>query len=220
MQKILLINPDVFSWWGLWFLLGEPPPVLIPPRQKRGGEIKPSKNCAKKRCVGNTHSHLGTRLNSDVTSATSPLAIEGVKDGYGKANLACRSVKLEGENGGKEKGAAPAEHTTAPMHSDCLTVDACCECGPMLTCKTTLCECRKDICVCVIFWCLERCVNRAPQTRWEETLIKVATEGKGTGKRKRRWGKRRRKIRHNIQREQELDKRRRWKASTSRPGAQ
>ena len=37
--------------------------------------------------------------------------------------------------------------------------------------------------------CLERCVNRAPQTRREETLIKGVTEGKGTGKRKRRRGK-------------------------------
>ena len=32
--------------------------------------------------------------------------------------------------------------------------------------------------------CLERCVTRAPQNRWEETRSKGVTEGKGTGKRK------------------------------------
>ena len=75
---------------------GNIPPVLIPPRQRGGGETQLKKNCEKKPCVGNTHEHLGTRLNSDMTSATTPLAIEGVKDRYGKVNLACRSVKLEG----------------------------------------------------------------------------------------------------------------------------
>ena len=78
-----------------------PPPVLIPPRQREGGEIQPSKHCAKNRCVGKTCGHLGTRLNSDMTSATSPLAIEGVKDGDGQANLASCFVKLKWENGGK-----------------------------------------------------------------------------------------------------------------------
>ena len=87
--------------------------------------MKHSKNCVKKRRIGNTHDHHGTRLNSDVTSATSPLVIEGVKDGDGKVNLVCRSFKLEGGNGGKEKGTAPAEHTMAPFHSTCLAVDAC-----------------------------------------------------------------------------------------------
>ena len=59
------------------------------------------------RRVGNTHGHLSTCLNSDMTSATSPIVIEVVKEGYGQANLACRLVKLEGGNGGKEKGTAP-----------------------------------------------------------------------------------------------------------------
>ena len=94
--------------------------------------------------------HLGTRLNSDVTSATSPLVIEGVKDGYGQANLACHSVNLEGGNKGKEKEMAPAEHTTAPAHLACLAVDTCCECRPTSTCKTAQWECRKAACVCVL----------------------------------------------------------------------
>ena len=63
-------------------------------------------------------------MNSDMTSATSPLVIEGDKDGYGEANKACRSVKLKNENGGKEKGMAPAEHTMAPVHLACLAIDA------------------------------------------------------------------------------------------------
>ena len=99
----------------------------------------PPPNCAKKRRVGNTYDHLGTRLSSDVTSATTPLAIEGVKDVDGKVNLAFRLVKIEGENRGKEKGTAPADHTTAPAHSACLAVDACCEYRPTLTCKTARC---------------------------------------------------------------------------------
>ena len=65
-----------------------PPPVLIPPRQREGGEIQPSKHCAKKRCA-------------DVTSVISPLEIEGVKDGDGQANLASCFLKLKWENGGK-----------------------------------------------------------------------------------------------------------------------
>ena len=66
-----------------------PPPFFIPPRQRGGKETKPTKNC-----FGNTHEHLGTRLNSYVTSATTSLAIEGVKDGDGKVNLACCSVNI------------------------------------------------------------------------------------------------------------------------------
>ena len=169
---------------------GTPPPQFSPPQDKGGGgEIQPSKNCAKKRRVGNTHDHLGKRLNSDVTSETSPLAIEGDKEGDGKVNLACRLVKLEGENGGREKGTALAEHTTAPVHSACLAVDACCKCGTTLTCKTARCECRKAAHVCVSCRCLERCVNHTSQNRQEETRNKGVTEGKGTGKPNRRQGK-------------------------------
>ena len=94
---------------------GTPPPFIIPPKQRGGGEIQPSKNCAKKRRVGNTHDHLGTRMNSDVTSATSPLEIEGVKDRYGKVNLACRSVNLKGgkQKEGEGGGAGGTHHGTS-----------------------------------------------------------------------------------------------------------
>ena len=163
---------------------GGPPPILIPPRQRGGGEIKISNHCAKKRRVGNTYGHLGTRLISDLTSTTSPIAIEVVKDGDCQANLARRTVKIEGGNGGKEKGTAPAEHTTAPVYSACLAVDSCCECGPTLMCKTSQCECRKSAPVCVTCRCLGRCPNRAPQTRRDGTTYKGNAEGE-TGK----WGK-------------------------------
>ena len=142
-----------------------PPPVLTPPRQRGGGrETQPKENYAKKRRVGNSHEHLGTRLNSDVTSATTPLAIKGVKDGDVKVNLACRLIKIKGENGGKDKETAPADHTTAPAHSACHAVDACCQCRPTSTCKTARCECPKAACACVSCRCLEWCVNSAPQT--------------------------------------------------------
>ena len=144
-----------------------------------------------KRRVRNTYGHLSTRLNSDVTSETSPLAIEGVKDGVGQANLASRLVKIKGENGRKEKGTEPAEHTMAPAHSDCLAANACCECGTTSSCKTARCECRNATHVCVTCWCLGRCSNRAPQNRLERTLLKGNTEGetvKWEGKRKRRRG--------------------------------
>ena len=141
-----------------------PPPSSHPPKTKEGRRNTIFEKLREKRRVGKTHGHLGTRLNSDVMSATSPLAIEGVKDGDGKANPACCSVKLEGENGGKEKWTAPVEHTTAPVHSACLSVDACCECGPTLKCKTARCECCKAARICVTYRCLERCVNRATQT--------------------------------------------------------
>ena len=81
-----------------------PPPVLTPPRQRGEGEIQISKNCAKKRRVGNTYGHLGTRLISDVASATYPLAIEGVKDGDGQANMERRTVKIEGKTEGRRRG--------------------------------------------------------------------------------------------------------------------
>ena len=80
------------------------PPILIPPRQRGGGKIQNSKICAKKRRVGNTYGHLGTRLILDVTSATTPLAIDGVKDGDGQANLACRTVKMKGKTEGWRRG--------------------------------------------------------------------------------------------------------------------
>ena len=101
-------------------------------------------------------------------------------------------MKLEGENGGKEKGTAPAENTTATVHLDCLAVDACCECGPTSTCKTARCKCRKAARVCMTCRCLGQCSNRAPQTRRDGTTLKGKAEGKtgkGEGKRKQRRGR-------------------------------
>ena len=89
-----------------------PPPVLIPPKQRGEGETQPKTIRAKKRRVRNMHEHLGTRLNVDVTSLTTPLAIEGVKDGGEKVNLACCSFNIQGVNGGKEKGTTSSDHTT------------------------------------------------------------------------------------------------------------
>ena len=83
-----------------------------------------------------------------MTSVTSSLAIEGFKDGYGQDKPAGRSINIEGGNGGKEKGAAPADHTTAPEYSACPVVDACCKCRTTSTCKNAQCECRKAARVC------------------------------------------------------------------------
>ena len=94
-------------------------------------------------------------------------------------NVAYCLVKIGGGNGGKEKGKELADYTTAPAHSACLAVNACCECGPTSTCKTARCECCKAAHICVSLWCLEQCANRAPQTRREETQIKGDTDGKG-----------------------------------------
>ena len=143
---------------------GPPPPSSHPLKTKGWRRNTTFEKLREKRRAGNTHDHLGTGLNSDVKSATSPLVIEGVKDIDGKVNLVFCLVKLEGGNGGKETGTALAEHTTAPAHSACIAVDACCECRPTSTCNTARCECRKVARVCVSCRCLERCVNRAPQT--------------------------------------------------------
>ena len=200
---------------------GNPPPQFSPPPKTKGGRRDTTcKKLREKRRVGNTHDHLGTRLNSDVTSSTSPLAIEGIKDGDGKVNLACRFVKTEGENGGKEKGTAPVEHTTAPAHSACLAVDACCECGPTSTCKTARCEFRKAAHVCVSCRCLERCVNHAPQTQ-QKTCGAMGT------RRERRRGNasggeenQRRDIRRIKHCERDWGERRRRLARARRTGTQ
>ena len=70
---------------------GEKNPLSYNLPKKKGGRRNTTfKKLREKRRVGNMHDHLGTRLNTDMTSATSPLAIEGVKNGDGKVNLACR----------------------------------------------------------------------------------------------------------------------------------
>ena len=142
---------------------GNPSPISHPPKTEGGG-TQPNKNCAKNRRVGNSHEHLGTRLKSDVTSATTHLAIEEVKDGDRKTNPACHSIKIEGGNGGKEKGTAPEANTTATAHSACQSVNACCKYGPTSTCKTARCGSCKDARVCVSCQCLGWCVNSVPQT--------------------------------------------------------
>ena len=132
-----------------------------------------------------------------MTSATSSLAIQRVKDQYGQGNLASRTVKIKRGNGGKEKGTASAEHTTAPAHSACLAINACCECVPMLTCKNARCECRKAARACVTCRCLGQCSNRAPQTRWDGKTLKENAESK-TGKREGKCKQRRVKLKENA----------------------
>ena len=61
---------------------GVPPHFSSPQNKGGGGEKHNLTKIARKR--------------AEVTSATTPLAIEGVKDGYSKANLVCRSIKIEG----------------------------------------------------------------------------------------------------------------------------
>ena len=62
----------------------DPPPSYHPPKTKGGGENKSVKSLCKKRHVRNLHGHIRTHLETDVMSATSSLAIEGVKDGDGE----------------------------------------------------------------------------------------------------------------------------------------
>ena len=74
-----------------------PPPSSHPPHEKGGGgEYKPIENCAKKRRIGNLHGHLRTRIVIEVTSATSSLEIEGVKDRDGQIGPTDQSIKIEG----------------------------------------------------------------------------------------------------------------------------
>ena len=128
---------------------GTPPPPQFSSPQDKGGEEK--QNLPK---IARKTARQEYAQPSRYTSATNPLDIEGVKDGDGKVNLACRLVNIKGENGGKEEGTAPEDHTTAPAHSACLAVNACCEYRPTLTCKTMRCKCRKAARVCVSCRCL------------------------------------------------------------------
>ena len=127
------------------------PPQFSPPQDKGGGRgvKQTNRKLRKKRHVGNSHGHLRTSLETDVISATYSLAIEGVKYGYVQDKPTGRLIKIEGENGGKEEGTAPAAHTTAPEQLACLAVNPCCECRPTSNCKTARCECRKANCDCM-----------------------------------------------------------------------
>ena len=60
-----------------------------------------------------------------MASATSLLAIEGVKDGDGQTVSTGRFIKIEGVHGGKEEGGVPAAHTTEPEQAACPAVNAC-----------------------------------------------------------------------------------------------
>ena len=62
-----------------------------------------------------------------LTSATSCLAIEGVKDRDVKTGPTVQLIKIEGEKGVKEEGIVPAVYTTASVQSSCPAVDACCD---------------------------------------------------------------------------------------------
>ena len=57
-------------------------------------------------------------------SATSPLAIEGVKDKYFQTGPMGQSIKIKGGGGVKEEGKTPAAHTTAPVQSASPDLDA------------------------------------------------------------------------------------------------
>ena len=126
-----------------------------------------------------------------MTSATSSLEIKGVKDRDVQTGPTSRSIKIEGENKGKEKGTAPEAHTEAPEQLACPAVSACCKCGTTLTCKAARCECRKAACALIYCRCLGQCANVAPQTRHDgqQTKGRATTWEMGTGKRKRQNGR-------------------------------
>ena len=96
--QILLVK-SIFLLVSYSKCRGNPPhPVLTPPTKRGGGggEYKPIENCAKKRRIGNLHGHLRTRIVIEVTSATSSLEIEGVKDRDGQTGPTDQSIKIEG----------------------------------------------------------------------------------------------------------------------------
>ena len=66
------------------------------------------------RRVGNVYGHPSTQLISAVMLGTTHLAIEGVKDEDLQIGPTSRLIKIEGQKGVKEKGAALAAHTAAP----------------------------------------------------------------------------------------------------------
>ena len=98
-------------------------------------------------------------------------------------------VKIEGEERGKEGRTAPGATATAPKQPAGLAGDACSECGPQSSCKTTRCGCRWAGRNCVSCWCLVRCANVAPQTWQDKQQTTEGKPGDGEGQ----WrGKRRR----------------------------
>ena len=139
-----------------------------PPPTPKGGEYPTFENCAKKRRVGTTNANLYTPFCTVVTSATSPLAIGGIKDDDGKQKPAPVPVKIEGLEEGKEEGTASAANTTAPAQLACHAGGACCKFGYQLSCNTARCACHRAGRNCVSCRCLVRCANVAPHTRQDE----------------------------------------------------
>ena len=138
----------------------------------------------KKRRVGTTNGNLYPPFCKVVTSATTPLAIGGVTDEDGEQKPAPVPVKLEGLEGGKEKGAAPAANTTAPAQLTCHAGGSCCKCGYQSSCKTARCACHRAGCNCVSCWCLVWCANLVPKTRQDEQRKMQGRPLGGEGKRK------------------------------------
>ena len=128
-----------------------------------------------------------------VTSATTPLAIGGVTDEDGEQKPAPVLVKLEGSEGGKEEGTAPAANTTAPAQLACHAGGACCECRYQSSCKTARCACHRAGHNWVSCRCLMRCPNVAPQTQQDEQRKTqerlLGGEGERKGKRRSGHGK-------------------------------
>ena len=146
--------------------LPHPPPVITPLQQWLvGGDEKSIENCVGKRHVNNSYGQPSTRLSSAVTSVTTPLTIEGVKDEYVADEPTGQPIKVKGHKGVKEKGSRPADHTTAPVRSERPAVDACCNYRPTLTCNSAQCKYREAKCTCVLCRCLGQCTNISPQTR-------------------------------------------------------
>ena len=58
-------------------------------------------------------------------SVTTPIEIEGFKDKDRPEEQTGRSIKINGQKGLKEEGAALAAHTMAPVQLECPAVDAC-----------------------------------------------------------------------------------------------
>ena len=177
----------IFSYSKIWGGSPSYHPPPPPPHDKGGGGwMQTYQKVRKKRRVGNLHGHLRTRLGSAVTSATSPLEIEGFRDKDGQTGPTGQSINFEGEKGVKEEGTAPAAHTTAPARSDCPAVNTWCECGPTLACKTARCDFHKAACTCVSFQCLGQCAYIAPQTRKDKQR---KTQGGHIEEQKRRHGR-------------------------------
>ena len=112
----------------------------------------------------------------------SPLAIEGHTDKDGEIKPAPVTVKIKGEERGKDEGTALAATTMAPALLACHAGGACCNYGVQSSCKTTRCAFRRAGRNCVSCRCLMRCANVAPQTQQEEQQTTQSGPGGGEGR--------------------------------------